>query len=249
MRPRRARAICVTADVPRAAPRRSRECGLPLRRGARGAPTRPCRLRAGRRADHRRGAVDRRRGWWPLRLVLRAHRSVPVPRAGLHVRRGLHDRSASRARLAGARRPESAPPRAARERGGAQPARRLVRTGLRPERVVLRVGGCGAACARHSQVIEAHFGETPAFSLGVEEELMILDAETLDPVGAVEVLLRGTRGLDLPGSLKTEMHASVIELNTGICGDVAEAVAALKELRLAAVRVARANGLVVAAAG
>ncbi len=98
-------------------------------------------------------------------------------------------------------------------------------------------------------MIEAHFGETPAFSLGVEEELMILDAETLDPVGAVEVLLRGTRGLDLPGSLKTEMHASVIELNTGICGDVAEAVAALKELRLAAVRVARANGLVVAAAG
>ncbi len=81
-------------------------------------------------------------------------------------------------------------------------------------------------------MIEAHFGETPALSLGVEEELMILDAETLDPVGAVEVLLRGTRGLDLPGSLKTEMHASVIELNTGICGDVAEAVAALRELRL-----------------
>jgi carboxylate-amine ligase len=98
-------------------------------------------------------------------------------------------------------------------------------------------------------VIEAHFGETPALSVGVEEELMILDAETLDPVGAVEVLLRGTQGLDLPGSLKTEMHASVIELNTGICSDVAEAVAALRELRLAADRVARANGLVVAAAG
>jgi gamma-glutamyl:cysteine ligase YbdK (ATP-grasp superfamily) len=68
-------------------------------------------------------------------------------------------------------------------------------------------------------------------------------------VEALEVLLSGTGGLDLPGSLKTEMHASVIELNTGICGDVAEAVASLKELRLAADRVARANGLVVAAAG
>jgi carboxylate-amine ligase len=98
-------------------------------------------------------------------------------------------------------------------------------------------------------VIESHFGESPALSVGVEEELMILDADTLEPVGAVEVLLRGVAGLELPGSLKTEMHASVVELNTGICSGVAEAVAALRELRRAADRVARANGLVVAAAG
>src|ERR1700736_1476413 len=78
---------------------------------------------------------------------------------------------------------------------------------------------------------------------------MILDADTLDPVGAVEVLLRGVRDLDLPGTLKTELHASVVELNTPVCADVAEAVAALRELRLAADRAARANGLVVAAAG
>ncbi len=98
-------------------------------------------------------------------------------------------------------------------------------------------------------MIEAHFGETPALSLGVEEELMILDADTLEPVGAVEVLLRGVHELDLPGTLKTEMHASVVELNTGVCADVAEAVASLRDLRLAADRVARANGLAVAAAG
>ena len=98
-------------------------------------------------------------------------------------------------------------------------------------------------------MIESHFGESPALSVGVEEELMILDADTLEPVGAVEVLLRGVAGLELPGSLKTEMHASVVELNTGICSGVAEAVAALRELRRAADRVARANGLVVAAAG
>ena len=98
-------------------------------------------------------------------------------------------------------------------------------------------------------MIEAHFGESPALSLGVEEELMILDADTLEPVGAVDVLVRGVQGLDLPGTLKTELHASVVELNTGICDDVAEAMAALRELRLAADKVARANGLVVAAAG
>jgi glutamate---cysteine ligase / carboxylate-amine ligase len=64
-----------------------------------------------------------------------------------------------------------------------------------------------------------------------------------------DVLLRGAEGLDLPGSLKTELHASVVELNTNVCATVPEAIAALRELRAAADRIARANGLVVAAAG
>lgn len=98
-------------------------------------------------------------------------------------------------------------------------------------------------------MIEAHFGEVPALSLGVEEELMILDAETLEPAGAVEVLLRGVEGLDLRGTLKTEMHASVVELNTGVCSDVADAVETLRELRRAAAAVAGEHGLTVAAAG
>lgn len=98
-------------------------------------------------------------------------------------------------------------------------------------------------------MIEAHFGESPPFSLGVEEELMILDAETLEPAAAVEVLLRGAEGLELPGTLKTELFASIVELNTGVCATVAEAVAALRELRAAADRIARAHGFVVAAAG
>jgi carboxylate-amine ligase len=98
-------------------------------------------------------------------------------------------------------------------------------------------------------VIEAHFGESPPFSLGVEEELMILDADTLLPAAAVEVLLRGAEGLELPGSLKTEFHSSVVELNTVVCRTVAEAIGALRELRATAHRIARANGLVVAAAG
>jgi carboxylate-amine ligase len=98
-------------------------------------------------------------------------------------------------------------------------------------------------------VIEAHFGESPAFSLGVEEELMILDAETLEPAAAIDVLLQGVAGLELPGSLKTELHASVVELNTKVCSSVSEAIAALRELRAVADRIARENGLVVAAAG
>jgi carboxylate-amine ligase len=98
-------------------------------------------------------------------------------------------------------------------------------------------------------VIPARFGESAPLSIGVEEEVMILDAETLEPVAAVDVLVRESQGLGLPGTLKTELHASVVELATGICADVDEAVDALRELRGAASRIARAHGLAIAAAG
>ena len=78
---------------------------------------------------------------------------------------------------------------------------------------------------------------------------MILDGESLEPVGAVGLFVRESEGLDLPGTLKTELHASIVELNTRVCADAAEAVAALRELRAAADSIARRNGLVVAAAG
>ena len=98
-------------------------------------------------------------------------------------------------------------------------------------------------------MIERHFGESEPLSLGVEEEVMILDADTREPVGAVDVLVRGAAELALPGRLKTELHASVVELNTDVCADVEEAVAALRELRAAAAHIARDNGLSIAAAG
>ena len=98
-------------------------------------------------------------------------------------------------------------------------------------------------------MIESHWGESAPLSLGLEEEIMILDARTLMPAPAVEALIRGVDGRDLPGRLKTELHASVVELNTNVCETVVEAVASLAELRAAAAEVAAANGLRIAAAG
>ena len=82
-------------------------------------------------------------------------------------------------------------------------------------------------------------------TLGVEEELMILDAETYEPVAASHLLVGE---LDA-GTLKTELHASVIELTTPICRDVDEVVASLRSLRGAAAERAAQHGYVVAAAG
>jgi len=98
-------------------------------------------------------------------------------------------------------------------------------------------------------VIEARFGASSPWSLGVEEELMILDAETLAQTPAVADLIAAAEELDLPGRLKTELFASVVELNTDVSATAHEARAKLVRLRAVADEVARARGLRVAAAG
>jgi carboxylate-amine ligase len=98
-------------------------------------------------------------------------------------------------------------------------------------------------------VIEAHFGESSSFSVGVEEELMVLDGETLLLAPRAAELIAAAEGAGLPGTLKGELFASALELNTQICESPAEAAEALGELRAGASRLAEERGLRVAAAG
>ena len=93
------------------------------------------------------------------------------------------------------------------------------------------------------------FGESAELSLGVEEELMIVDAQTFDQVAAVDRILHGVAGRELPGAVKTELFASVFETTTGVCSGVDEAEGALRALRRAAADAAAAEGLAIAAAG
>jgi glutamate---cysteine ligase / carboxylate-amine ligase len=96
-------------------------------------------------------------------------------------------------------------------------------------------------------LIEQNFGR--ALTVGVEEELWILDGETLELTAAVQTLVAGVDGRTLPGILKTELHASVVEITNEVADSPDEAVDRIAELREAASDVARANGLLVAAAG
>lgn len=91
-------------------------------------------------------------------------------------------------------------------------------------------------------MIPQAFGQSPAWSVGIEEELFVLDAASLEPAPFPEELLDGVR-------IKAELFASLVELATGVCSSVEEAVAELAELRAEAARRAAAHGLVVAAAG
>jgi carboxylate-amine ligase len=68
-------------------------------------------------------------------------------------------------------------------------------------------------------------------------------------VGQVDAIVAGLCGGDLPGRAKTELHASVFELNTDPSPDAAAILAALTTLRAAAAAVAADAGLAVAATG
>jgi carboxylate-amine ligase len=96
-------------------------------------------------------------------------------------------------------------------------------------------------------VIDAHFGESAALSLGVEEELMIVDESTYEQVAAVDKIIAGVAGLDLPGSIKTELFASVFETNTNVLASPADVESALRALRRAAADAAAREGLAIAA--
>ena len=98
-------------------------------------------------------------------------------------------------------------------------------------------------------MIEQAFGQSSAWSLGVEEEVMILDAETLALTPGVEALVSWAEARSLPGVLKMELLASMVELATDVCASAAEARESIFALRAAAAEAARENGLAIAAAG
>jgi len=78
---------------------------------------------------------------------------------------------------------------------------------------------------------------------------MILDPETLEPVPRVATFVDAAEGRNLPGVLKTELHASVVELTSSISATANEAVDRLADLRRAAHEIGEQNGLRIAAAG
>lgn len=78
---------------------------------------------------------------------------------------------------------------------------------------------------------------------------MLVDAETFAPAPAVRQLLADAEGRELPGRLKTELHASIVELNTDVCSSVDEAVEAIRALRTTAAELLERRGLRLAAAG
>jgi carboxylate-amine ligase len=88
----------------------------------------------------------------------------------------------------------------------------------------------------------------PAFTLGVEEELQVIDPQTFELRSHVaEIFAEGRH--ELQDRLKPEMHQPVVELGTAVCHDIHDVRREVIGLRRSIVELARRNGMRVAAAG
>jgi carboxylate-amine ligase len=85
----------------------------------------------------------------------------------------------------------------------------------------------------------------PSYTLGIEEELMILDAETLGLTSAVDDLVEDTAD----GEIKPELMQSVLEIATKLCTDTREAGAQIRALRRQVRDTAARHGLTIGSAG
>jgi glutamate---cysteine ligase / carboxylate-amine ligase len=111
------------------------------------------------------------------------------------------------------------------------------------------LSGLGEAANRlPSRAVEPNF-TGPNYTLGIEEELMILDPESWELANAIEALLEESGGDDDAGDIKPELHESVLEIATKPCRDVREAGAELRGLRRQVAEVAAKCDLTIGSAG
>ncbi len=82
----------------------------------------------------------------------------------------------------------------------------------------------------------------PTFSLGIEEEFMIVDPKTRELRSHIQEIIEEGRKV-LKESIKPEMHQSVVEVGTGICQNIKEARVDVFDKRRTIAQLAMARGL------
>jgi carboxylate-amine ligase len=95
-----------------------------------------------------------------------------------------------------------------------------------------------------TSVAEPRFGNGPPFSVGVEEEYMLLDPETFELVSGIEGLLTPRES-----GLTPEFFESLLETHTPVCHDLGEVHRELHRLRSHVAEATHARGLRFGAAG
>lgn len=83
------------------------------------------------------------------------------------------------------------------------------------------------------------------YTIGVEEEYQLVDAET----GALRSAARTVLATDWSGDIKREFQETAVEIGTRVCADSAAALEELRRLRFQAATAAGAHGLRIVAAG
>jgi carboxylate-amine ligase len=86
------------------------------------------------------------------------------------------------------------------------------------------------------------------FTLGIEEEFQIIDPETRELRSHIQEIL-GEGKVTLKEQIKPEMHQSVVEVGTDVCGDINKAREQVIALRANLAKTAGRAGLKIASAG
>jgi carboxylate-amine ligase len=101
-----------------------------------------------------------------------------------------------------------------------------------------------------SSVLDHRFGSGEPYTLGVEEEYMLLDPETWDLVQHIDSMLaRVSDDGEFEARINPELMQSVLEITTPVCRTAGEVAAHLRSLRAYVAEIARKEGCRFASAG
>jgi carboxylate-amine ligase len=103
--------------------------------------------------------------------------------------------------------------------------------------------------AETGSVLDHTFGRGDPYTLGVEEEYMLLDGETFDLVQHVDTVLAAVSGHELEPRINAELMQSVLEVATPVCHTPSDVAAQLRTLRGYVIGVAATEGFRVGSAG
>jgi glutamate---cysteine ligase / carboxylate-amine ligase len=111
------------------------------------------------------------------------------------------------------------------------------------------ITGKGSRYAEGGSVLDHAFGRSDPYTLGVEEEYMLLDGESFDLVQHIDTVLAAVAGHELEPRINAELMQSVLEIATPVCRTPSDVAAQLRSLRGYVSEVARGRGMRVGSAG
>jgi carboxylate-amine ligase len=111
------------------------------------------------------------------------------------------------------------------------------------------ISGKGSGFATGGSVLDHAFGTSEPYTLGVEEEYMLLDGETFDLVQHIDTVLAAVAGGEFEAHVNPELLQSVVEVTTPVCRTPGEVETQLRRLRAYMTSVARDRGMRVGSAG
>jgi carboxylate-amine ligase len=111
------------------------------------------------------------------------------------------------------------------------------------------ITGKGASFAAGGSVLDHAFGSGDPYTLGVEEEYMLLHGETFDLVQHIDTVLAAVAGGEHEGRINAELMQSVLEITTPVCRTAGDVLTELRKLRGYVTQIAAGDGLRVGSAG